>query len=193
MKRWLAIIPLALFAVLVVVAFQQLTGKDPAPATFTSPMRPVPERQLTTLGGEPFSLTGLKGRPYLVNFWASWCTPCRAEHPFLVAMAEQDVELVGILYKDPNLAAANDILHRDGNPFRQIAEDPAGDLGLDVGISGVPETFLVNAEGQIVKTMRGPIMDSTTAQSFIDAYRAELARSPSTDRTSEAVPPASGD
>lgn len=176
MKRWLAIIPLALFAVLVVVAFQQLTGKDPAPTTFTSPVRPVPERQLTTLAGAPFSLAELKGRPYLVNFWASWCTPCRAEHPFLVAMAEQDIEIVGILFEDPNVAAATQILDNEGNPFRQIAADPSGDFGLDVGISGVPETFLVDAQGQIIKTMRGPILDSTTAQGFIDAYRAEQAK-----------------
>jgi cytochrome c biogenesis protein CcmG, thiol:disulfide interchange protein DsbE len=176
MKRWLAVIPLGLFAVLVVVAFQQLTGKDPAPTTFTSPVRPVPERQLTTLSGEPFSLTQLKGRPYLVNFWASWCTPCRAEHPFLVDMAKQDIEIIGILYKDPNLPAAKEILDRDGNPFGQIATDSTGDLGLDVGISGVPETFLVNAQGQIIKTMRGPIVDTTTAQGFIDAYRAEKAK-----------------
>jgi cytochrome c biogenesis protein CcmG, thiol:disulfide interchange protein DsbE len=180
MRRWLAIIPLALFAVLVVVAFQQLTGKDPAPTTFTSPKRPVPERQLTTLAGEPFTLADLKGRPYLVNFWASWCTPCRAEHPFLVAMAEDDVEIVGILFEDPNVAAATGILDREGNPFREIAVDPTGDFGLEVGISGVPETFLVDAQGQIVKTIRAPILDRGAAQDFIDAYRAEQARSPGT-------------
>ncbi len=176
MKRWLAIIPLVLFAVLVVVAFQQLTRDNPAPATFTSPERPVPERQLATLSGEPFTLAQLRGRPYLVNFWASWCTPCRAEHPFLVAMAEQDIEIVGILFEDPNIPAATGILDREGNPFREIAVDPDGDFGLDVGISGVPETFLVNAGGMIVKTMRGPIIDRGTAQGFIDAYRAELAK-----------------
>jgi cytochrome c biogenesis protein CcmG/thiol:disulfide interchange protein DsbE len=177
-KRWLALIPLALFAVLVVVAFQQLTAKDPAPASFTSPERPVPDRQLATMDGAPFSLTALKGKPYLVNFWASWCTPCRAEHPFLVAMAEQKVEIVGILYKDPDQPAAKAILEREGDPFSQIAADPAGDLGLDVGISGVPETFLVNAEGMIIKTMRGPIVDQGIAQGFIDAYRAEAAKAP---------------
>jgi cytochrome c biogenesis protein CcmG/thiol:disulfide interchange protein DsbE len=178
LKRWLAIIPLALFAVLVVVAWQQLTAKDPSPASFTSPQRPVPDRQMTTLDGAPFSLTSLKGRPYLVNIWASWCTPCRAEHPFLVEMSKQDVEIVGVLYEDTNLPAATGILVREGNPFSTIVLDPQGDLGLDVGISGVPETFLVNAEGMIVKTMRGPIVDPVTAKSFVDAYRAEAAKAP---------------
>lgn len=178
MKRWLALIPLALFAVLVVVAWQQLTAKDPSPASFTSPERPVPDRQVTTLDGQAFSLPSLKGRPYLVNIWASWCTPCRAEHPFLVEMSKQDVEIIGVLYEDPDLAAATGILEREGNPFSQIVLDPEGDLGLDVGISGVPETFLVNADGMIVKTIRGPIVDPVTAKGFVDAYRAEAARSP---------------
>jgi cytochrome c biogenesis protein CcmG/thiol:disulfide interchange protein DsbE len=177
MKRWLAIIPLALLAVLVVVAFQQLSGEDPAPVTFRSPERPVPDRQMTTMDGAPFSLAALKGKPYLVNFWASWCTPCRAEHPFLVAMAEQKVEIIGILYKDPDQAAAKGILQREGDPFSKIATDPSGDLGLDVGISGVPETFLVSSDGTIIKTMRGPIVDQGIAQGFIDAYRAEAAKS----------------
>ena len=178
MKRWLALIPLALFGVLVVVAWQQLTGKDPAPASFTSPERPVPDTQVTTMDGAPFSLSSLKGRPYLVNIWASWCTPCRAEHPFLVEMSKQHVEIVGVLYEDPNQAAAKAILEREGNPFSIIAIDPKGDLGLDVGISGVPETFLVNANGMIIKTMRAPILDPATAKSFVDAYRAEAAKAP---------------
>ena len=178
MKRWLAIIPLVLFAALVVVAWQQLTAKDPSPASFTSPERPVPDRQVATIDGAPFSLPSLKGRPYLVNIWASWCTPCRAEHPFLVEMSKQNVEIVGVLYEDPDLAAATGILEREGNPFSRIVLDPEGDLGLDVGISGVPETFLVNADGMIIKTMRGPIVDPTTAQGFIDAYRVEMAKTP---------------
>lgn len=178
MKRWLALIPLLLFAVLVVVAWQQLTGNDPSPASFTSPERPVPERQVATLDGDPISLPSLKGKPYLVNIWASWCTPCRAEHPFLVEMSKQDIDIVGVLYEDPNIAAAMGILEREGNPFSRILLDPEGDFGLDVGISGVPETFLVNANGMIVKTMRGPIVDPVTAQGFIDAYRAEAAKAP---------------
>lgn len=175
MKRWLAIIPLALFAVLVVVAWQQLTKDDPAPASFTSPERPVPDTDYATLDGASINLAALKGKPYLVNFWATWCTPCKAEHPFLIEMAGEGVDIVGVLHKDKN-EPAKDLLARDGNPFSKIALDPAGDLSLEVGISGVPETFLVNSQGRIVKTMRGPIVDAGMAKSFIDAYRAELAK-----------------
>jgi len=93
-------------------------------------------------------------------------------------MSKQNVEIVGVLYEDPDQAAARAILAREGNPFDIIVIDPEGELGLDVGISGVPETFLVNAEGIIIKTMRGPIVDPQTAQRFIDAYRAEAAKAP---------------
>jgi cytochrome c biogenesis protein CcmG, thiol:disulfide interchange protein DsbE len=177
-KRWAAIIALLPFSALLVVSIWLLTRPDPGPASFESPVRPVPITQMTTLDGKPISLPELKGRPYLVNMWASWCAPCRAEHPYLVKMAQQNVEIVGVLYKDPNIPAAQQILDKEGNPFASIVLDRTGDLGLDVGISGVPETFLVDASGMIIKTMRGPIVDDQTAQRFIDAYRAEVAKAP---------------
>ena len=177
MKRWLAIIPLALFAVLVVVAWQQLSKSDPAPASFTSPERPVPAGEYQTLDGAPLTFTALKGKPYIVNFWATWCTPCKAEHPFLIAMASEGVDIVGVLHKDKN-EPAKELLAREGNPFSKVLIDPLGDLSLEVGISGVPESFLVNADGQIIKTIRGPIADRGTAEEFVAAYRAELAKAP---------------
>ncbi|MDP3736212.1 MAG: DsbE family thiol:disulfide interchange protein [Hyphomonadaceae bacterium] len=183
MKRWLAIIPLALFGVLVVVAWQQLTKDDPAPASFTSPERPVPSTEYQTLDGTTTSLTAMKGKPYIVNFWATWCTPCKAEHPFLIQMASEGVDIVGVLHKDKN-EPAKELLARDGNPFSTILLDPLGDLSLEVGISGVPESFLVNADGQIIKTIRGPIVDRSRAEDFVRAYRAELAKA--------SAPPAGG-
>ena len=178
MKRWAALIALVPFSALLVVSIWLLTRPDPGPASFQSPVRAVPVTPMTTLDGKPVSLPELKGRPYLVNIWASWCTPCRAEHPYLVKMARENVEIVGILYKDPNMPLAQDILVKEGNPFASIVIDRSGDFGLDVGISGVPETFLVDASGMIVKTMRGPILDDQTAQGFVDAYRAEIAKAP---------------
>lgn len=175
MKRWLAIIPLTLFAGLVVVAWQQLSKSDPAPASFTSPERPVPAGNYQTLDGASASFTALKGKPYIVNFWATWCTPCKAEHPFLLQMAGEGVDIVGVLHKDKN-EPARELLTREGNPFSSILLDPVGDLSLAVGISGVPESFLVDAQGQIVKTIRGPIADPGMAKSFVDAYRAEMAK-----------------
>ncbi len=190
MKRRVAFLALVPFSLILVVSLWLLTRPGAAPASFTSPTRPAPERQLSTLDGKPFSLAQLKGRAYLVNIWASWCTPCRAEHPYLVQMAGQGVEIIGVLYKDATPEAAQEILRREGNPFAQIVVDREGDLGLDVGISGVPETFLVDAGGMIVKTMRGPIVDPATAQRFVDAWKAEAAKATAAPVPAAPLPPA---
>lgn len=176
MKRWAAIAALLPFSALLIVSIYLLTQKDPGPASFTSPMRPVPETTMQLLDGGSLKLPDLKGRPYIVNIWASWCAPCRVEHPLLVEMSKQGVEIIGVLYGDPDTAAARKILQDEGNPFRQIVIDPTRDFGLEVGISGVPESFLVDAGGTIVKTLRGPIGDEGAMNRFTEAYRAEVAK-----------------
>jgi cytochrome c biogenesis protein CcmG, thiol:disulfide interchange protein DsbE len=188
MKRWAAIVALVPFSALLVVSIWLLTRPDPGPASFASPMRPVPETQMELLDGGKLSLADLKGRPYLVNIWASWCAPCRVEHPRLVDMANQGVEIVGVLYGDPDTAAARKILQDEGNPFRHIVIDPTRDFGLEVGISGVPESFLVDAGGTIVKTLRGPIVDAPTEQRFIDAWKAEVAKAAGAPAQAPAAP-----
>jgi cytochrome c biogenesis protein CcmG/thiol:disulfide interchange protein DsbE len=176
MKRWWAILPLAAFAGLAVVAFSLLTAPKPAPASFISPVRPAPAFDLAGLDGQQVRLSDFAGRPVLVNFWATWCAPCKLEHPLLVEMSQQGVEIVGVLYKDPNgLDGARDILQRDGNPFGAVALDPTGDLGIDFGLSGVPESFLIDASGQIIKTKRNYFVEEDAAD-FVAAYRAEKAK-----------------
>jgi cytochrome c biogenesis protein CcmG/thiol:disulfide interchange protein DsbE len=175
-KRWWTILPLAAFVALVVVGFQRLTGGDPAPASFASPTRPAPDFDVPGLDGGQVKLADFKGRPVIVNFWATWCAPCKLEHPLLVRMASEGVEIVGVLYKDPKgIAAAHELLARDGNPFAHIGLDPLGDLGIEIGISGVPESFLIDANGQIVKTKRNYFTETDVAD-FVAAYRAEVAR-----------------
>jgi cytochrome c biogenesis protein CcmG/thiol:disulfide interchange protein DsbE len=176
MRRWWPLIPLAAFAGIVVVAFIQLSRPAPAPASFISPARPAPAFDVAGLEGGQVKLSDFAGRPVLVNFWATWCAPCKLEHPLLVEMSKQGVEIVGVLYKDPNgLDGARDILVRDGNPFGVVALDPTGDLGIDFGLSGVPESFLIDANGQIIKTKRNYFVDEDM-RDFIAAYRAEKAK-----------------
>lgn len=176
MKRWVPIAALVPFAALVGVSVWLLTRPDPGPMTFSSPERPAPEFDLPSLGGGRVTLADLRGRPVLVNFWGSYCAPCKIEHPLLMEMAGDGVEIVGVLYKDPDIDAAKGILANDGNPFSKIAIDASGDFGLEVGISGVPETFLVNADGMIVKTLRGPISNNHQAKDFEAAWKAEAAK-----------------
>ena len=175
MKRWLAIIPLLALGALVVVSISRLTSDAPAPGTFSSPERPTPQIELAGLDGPGFSPQALKGQVYIVNFWASWCTPCLAEHPILMDMAQQGAPIVGVVYKDKD-EPARAWLAGKGNPYRQVATDTNGDAGLAFGIAGVPESFLVNADGKIVRTVRGP-MDPANAKAFLDAWR-KLAPAP---------------
>jgi cytochrome c biogenesis protein CcmG/thiol:disulfide interchange protein DsbE len=122
--------------------------------------RPVPEFRLAGLreGAPGLSTADLKAPGVkLVNIWASWCAPCRAEHPQLIALAESGVPLHGINYKDER-AAATGFLDELGDPFRLIGVDDTGRTGIEFGVYGVPETFVVDGEGTVVYRHVGPIM-----------------------------------
>lgn len=97
-----------------------------------------------------------QGGVKLVNFWASWCGPCRAEHPQLDAMAAEGITIYGVNYKDKADQAAN-FLSELGNPYAAISADTTGRTAIEYGLYGVPETFVINAEGQITYRFAGPI------------------------------------
>jgi cytochrome c biogenesis protein CcmG/thiol:disulfide interchange protein DsbE len=121
--------------------------------------KPVPEFRLAALrGGAPgLSTADLKAPGVkLVNIWASWCAPCRAEHPQLMALAERGVPLHGINYKDER-AAATAFLDELGDPYDLIGADDTGRTGIEFGVYGVPETFVIDGEGIVVYRHVGPI------------------------------------
>lgn len=120
-----------------------------------------------------FSLPGLDGvdlpplsspdlrlfrKPVLVNFWASWCVPCVAEHPQLMALQRQGVPILGINYKDRG-ADARAFLERRGNPFARLGVDEPGRVAIDWGVYGVPETFVVDGAGVILHKHIGPLTE----------------------------------
>ena len=94
---------------------------------------------------------------YIINIWASWCTPCKKEHPFLMELSkDQSTRLIGLNYKD-NLDNAKKFINEFGNPYSTILIDNDGTLGIEFGAYGVPETFIVDKDKKIVKKFVGPI------------------------------------
>lgn len=150
-------IPLLVLAVL--VGFLAI-GLRHDPREIPSPLigKPMPAFNLTDLSGAtPVTQQQLQGRPLLVNFFASWCAGCQVEHPVLMQLArEYGVEIIGIDYKDTR-EDAEAWLQRHGNPYRQVIADPQGQAGLDWGVYGVPETFVIAADGRIVHKQIGAV------------------------------------
>jgi cytochrome c biogenesis protein CcmG/thiol:disulfide interchange protein DsbE len=131
------------------------------PHMIPSPLIDKPAPQFTAPLVEPttgtFSPAQLKGKVWLLNVWASWCVSCREEHPLLLAYAHaQHVPLIGLDYKDDPVAARH-WLAEAGDPYDQVAGDPSGNIGINYGVYGVPETFLIDRNGTIVYKQIGPL------------------------------------
>jgi cytochrome c biogenesis protein CcmG, thiol:disulfide interchange protein DsbE len=123
-----------------------LIGK-PAPAFDLGPVRE---------GDTGFSSADIKGKVALVNVWGSWCVACRVEHPTLVDLASKGVVIYGVDWKDdPAEGAAS--LKRYGDPYKKVGNDQAGRLSLDLGVTGAPETFVIDRTGHIRYKQIGPI------------------------------------
>ncbi|OCX63185.1 thiol:disulfide interchange protein [Thioclava sp. SK-1] len=96
------------------------------------------------------------GQLKLVNFWASWCAPCRVEHPNLSALADEGLSIYGVNYKDDPVKAQG-FLQELGNPYAKIGADTTGRMALDWGVYGVPETFVVDGNGTVLFRFAGPV------------------------------------
>jgi cytochrome c biogenesis protein CcmG/thiol:disulfide interchange protein DsbE len=145
-------------------------GKDPHAVPSVLEGKPAPEFTLVDLDGGEISLASLRGKPVVVNFWSTWCMPCKIEHPLLLQApaAFPDVTFIGVLYAD-EADAARRYLKREGAAFRHF-EDPGGRAALDFGVAGVPETFFIDAEGTIVYKQVGPL-DGQTLRVLVDRAR----------------------
>jgi cytochrome c biogenesis protein CcmG/thiol:disulfide interchange protein DsbE len=162
--RWLAI------PVLVVpLGWLLFAGFGHDPRAVTSPLigRAAPSWQLATLDGGTLSSAELAGRPYVVNFWASWCIPsCVDEHPVLASAWEthgDELAVVGVLYQD-GAEGARGFLARYGDAGYPHVLDPNGTLAVDFGVTGPPETFFVDADGIVRDRQVGPLTDAALAQ-----------------------------
>lgn len=120
--------------------------------------KPAPAVALAPLGDAvPFTDADLRdGEVKLVNYWASWCGPCRVEHPNLEALAAEGIPVYGINYKDKS-AQALAFLDELGNPYARLGADPAGRNALQWGVYGVPETYVIDGDGTVILRWAGPV------------------------------------
>lgn len=169
----LGVLPLAIFVAAAAFFLWGLDAeRDPAAIPSALVGETAPDFALEPIPGG--SLPGLetadlKGEgPTLVNIFASWCVPCRAEHPLLESLAGQGVRLVGINYKDAPEDALG-FLAELGNPYRRIGADQDGRAGIEWGVTGVPETFVVDGEGRVVYRHVGPLMHADLADRILPA------------------------
>ena len=150
------LVPLALFAALAGLLY---AGLQRNPGVVASPLvgRALPEFSLPGVPRGELRSAHLGETPSLLNVWASWCAACRAEHPLLLRLAAAgDVPIYGLNYKDER-ADAMRWLDRFGDPYRLSGHDLDGKVGLDLGVYGVPETFVIDREGRIAHKHVGPI------------------------------------
>ena len=174
MKRWLAIIPLIVMVALFVLFVGWSLKRDPEFKPDALVGQSVPETVLPILqdgvaGPQNVDIrTAGVGRPMIVNIFASWCAPCRIEHPRLLALQAQGIAVVGVAYKDEP-EATQAFLDELGDPFAMVLVDREGRAGLDLGVSGVPESFAVDAMGRIVAKSSGPLLTDADVERLTSA------------------------
>lgn len=142
-------------------------GRDPHSLPSTLERRPAPNFSLQTLDGASFSLAEAEGKPVVLNFWSTWCKPCKLEHSLLQSgpAAYPNTQFIGVLYSDrPDQAVR--YLTAAGSAYPNLI-DPQGRVAIDYGVTGVPETFFINAQGDIAYKHTGPLSKTILDQWLI--------------------------
>jgi cytochrome c biogenesis protein CcmG/thiol:disulfide interchange protein DsbE len=176
-NRWLALAPLVVLAALAALFAGWSLKRDPSikPAALVG--QPIPETVLPMLEGSQSGpghvdlKTAGVGKPMLVNVFASWCAPCRVEHPKLMALRERGVAVVGVAWKDEP-ADTRAFLDELGDPYAMVLVDRDGRAGLDLGITGAPETFAVDAMGKVVAKVSGPLIEDAEVERLLSTLQA---------------------
>lgn len=172
MHRLLFLIPIILFGLFAALAFVGMGRDDPDAVPSVQIGNPAPPVTLVPLSGQvPFIDADLAtGQVSLVNFWASWCGPCRSEHPNLATLAAKGVPIFGVNHKDRD-ANAQAFLTELGDPYTGGGADPDGVMSLDWGVYGLPETFVIGPDGTVLYRLAGPL----TARNYRDRVLPALA------------------
>lgn len=155
-KVWF-LIPLIVFLGLIIMFFARL-GKDTNVVFNNALNRPVPEFKLPLLSDPSVMATNadLPKTPYMINVWGSWCPTCYEEHPFFMQLYKQQVSIVGVNYKD-ELENAREYIAKGGDPYVFSLQDFEGSFAIDLGLTGAPESFIVDSEGNIRQHILGEV------------------------------------
>lgn len=189
-RVFVALLPLIIFAALAgIFTWQLLSGKNMQEIPSALIGRDAPQTDLPPLEGlrlaDGSPTPGLKGADLqgqvtLVNIWASWCVPCRDEHPQIMKLGQDPrIKVVGLNYKDTPENAL-EFLNSLGNPYDVVGTDRSGRAGIEWGVYGVPETFIVNAQGKIVYKFVGPLSTESLIKQFMPEVEKALAQMPNT-------------
>ena len=176
MRRLLATLPAVLF-VLVLLGFMIGLKRDPAILPSMLIGKPLPAFALPPLKPERAGLASadLTGEPVLLNVFASWCGPCKTEHPVLMQLKAQGVPIAGLDWKEQAAAGAR-WLDESGDPYQRTGNDQTGRTGIDLGVSGVPETFVIDRQGRVRYRQVGAITPeiwATTLEPLLAKLRTE--------------------
>lgn len=170
------LLPLIAFLSLIIIFAIQLqrnaSGEDPKALESALVGKVIPDFQLESLQDSTIQLNAnivKTGSPHLLNVWATWCPTCFAEHQFLTILDKQGVEIIGIDYKDERNKALK-FLENYGNPYKEIIYDPKGSLGLDLGVYGAPETFIIDGNGKIHYRHTGDVNEKVWSEVLKPIY-----------------------
>ena len=157
MRRFVVLLPLVFFAALAVV-FALGLNRDPSHIPSVLINRPLPSFDLPAVRSRDSGLAArdFHGQPMLLNMFSSWCVSCRVEHPLLLDLHAQGVPIAGIDWEDQAATGAK-YLKDNGDPYARVGLDGSGRTGIDLGITGVPETFVVDGRGRVRYKFIGPI------------------------------------
>jgi len=170
MKRWILLLPLVIFLGVAVFLYRGLY-LDPAELPSALIDKPFPEFSLRDVQSDRLiTRADLLGKPALVNVWGTWCVACRVEHPVLNKLAQQGVVIYGINYKDVN-ANAFQWLKDFHNPYQLNIRDDEGSLGLNLGVYGAPETFLIDSKGIIRHKFVGVVDETVWREQLAGLYQ----------------------
>ena len=179
-RNYFVFLPIIFFLALAAIfASQLLSGKDTSVLPSALIGKPAPATDLPSL--DPAALTGLKssdfiGRVTVLNVFASWCVPCREEHPVLIEFAkDKSFTLVGFNYKDAPENAAR-FLAELGNPYTTIGTDISGRAGIEWGVYGVPETYIISKDGTILYKHVGPLDSGSISKELMPVIKKALAQ-----------------